>query len=163
MASTSKRSLLEGLRHAVHGLRAPFACRSTLAPEQPVTVCFPDNTQIAVLRARDTFEQQRLLRPLVERCTVAAFGMGRKTRYDRNIRDASRSRLKVAPFQSFTSTPLRQAYLNRSVESWRHICPTRSPQSIRGQEQFIRLNQQSALTFVPPTQRSGFSAVSTPG
>jgi hypothetical protein len=72
----------------VHGLRAPFTCGGTLVPEQPVTLCFPDNTQIAVLRAKDTCEQERLLQPLVERCTVAAFGMGRKTRYDRTVRDA---------------------------------------------------------------------------
>src|SRR3984893_16995572 len=92
MASTSntnlERALLEGLQHAVHGLRAPFTCGGTLVPEQPVTLCFSDNTQIAVLRARDTFEQEQTLRPLVERCSVAAFGMGRKTRYDRTVRDA---------------------------------------------------------------------------
>src|SRR5438445_12077736 len=80
--------MLEGLRHAVHGLRAPFTCGGTLVPEQAVTLCFPDNTQIALLCAKDTFEQERLLRPLVERCTAAAFGMGRKTRYDRTVRDA---------------------------------------------------------------------------
>src|SRR6266700_967428 len=92
MASTSntnhERALLEGLQHAVHGLRAPFTCGGTLVPEQPVTLCFRDKTQIPVLRARDTFEQERLLRPLVERCATAAFGMGRKTRYDRTVRDA---------------------------------------------------------------------------
>src|SRR5437667_1900167 len=92
MASTSgtkhERALLEGLHHAVHGLRAPFTCGGTLVPEQPVTICFSDNTQIAVLRARDSFEQERLLRPLVERGAVAAFGVGRKTRYDRTVRDA---------------------------------------------------------------------------
>lgn len=79
---------MEGLRHAVHGLRAPFTCGGTLVPAQVVTLCFPDNTQIAVHRAKDTFEQEQLLRPLVERCTAAAFGMGRKTRYDRTVRDA---------------------------------------------------------------------------
>jgi len=92
MASTNitkhERVLLEGLHHAVHGLRAPFTCGGTLVPEQPVTLCFSDNTRIAVLPARDTFEQERLLRPLVERCAAAAFGMGRKTRYDRTVRDA---------------------------------------------------------------------------
>src|SRR5258708_5212586 len=92
MASTSsakhERALLEDLHHAVHGLRAPFACGGTVVPEQPVTLCFSDNTQIPVLRARDTFEQERLLRPLVERCAAAAFGMGRKTQYDRTVRDA---------------------------------------------------------------------------
>lgn len=92
MASTSStkyaRELLGGFRHAVHGLRAPFTCGGTLVPAQAVTLCFPDNTQIAVQRAKDTFEQEQLLRPLVERCTGAAFGMGRKTRYDRTVRDA---------------------------------------------------------------------------
>jgi hypothetical protein len=92
MARTSntnhERELLEGLHHAVHGLRAPFTCGGTLVPEQPVTICFPDKTQIPVLPARDTFHQERLLRPLVERCAVAAFGMGRKTRYDPAVRDA---------------------------------------------------------------------------
>ena len=57
-------------------------------PEQAVTLRFPDNAQIAVLRAKDTFEQERLLQSLVERCSAAAFGMGRKTRYYRTVRDA---------------------------------------------------------------------------
>ena len=129
MASTSntnhERALLEGLQHAVHGLRAPFTCGGTLVPEQPVTLCFRDKTKIPVLRARDTFEQERLLRPLVERCATAAFGMGRKTRYDRTVRDALqiKARLSVAPFPSFTSTPPRRVSLNRSVASWRHRRP----------------------------------------
>src|SRR5580693_6434887 len=82
------RAMLEGLRHAVHGLRGPFACGGTLVPDEPVTLHFRDNTQIPVLRATDTFEQEQILRPLVERCTAAAFGAGRKTRYDRTVRDA---------------------------------------------------------------------------
>src|SRR5437016_10291561 len=92
MASAGKtkheQALLEGLRHAVHGLRAPFTCGGTLVLEQPVTLCFPDNTQVRVLRAKDTFEQGQLLRSLVERCAPAAFGMGRKTGYDHAVRDA---------------------------------------------------------------------------
>src|ERR1700683_1894304 len=82
------RALLERLRHAVHGLPGPFASGGTLVPEETVTLRFPDNTQIPVVRATDTFEQDRLRRPLVERCEAAAFGMGRKTRYDRTVRDA---------------------------------------------------------------------------
>jgi len=92
MASTGgtkhERALIEGLQHAVHGLRAPFTCGGTLVPEQPVTLRFRDKTEMPVLRARNTFEQQQLLDPLVRRCSAAAFGMGRKTRYDRNVRDA---------------------------------------------------------------------------
>ena len=64
MASTGstkhERALSEGLQHAVHGLRAPFTCGGTLVHEQAVTLCFPDNTQIAVLRAKDTFELKAL-------------------------------------------------------------------------------------------------------
>src|SRR5438094_6752617 len=92
MASTGstkhERALSEGLRHAVHGLRAPFACGGTLVPEQAITVCFPDKTRIPVLRARNTFEQEQLLQPLVKRCEAAPFGLGRKTRHDRTVRDA---------------------------------------------------------------------------
>src|SRR5215467_12871774 len=66
--------------------RSRAAVRS--CPNSRSPLCFPDNTQIAVLRAKATFEQERLLGPLVERCSVAAFGMGRKTRYDRTVRDA---------------------------------------------------------------------------
>jgi hypothetical protein len=48
MASTSnanhQRALLEDLQHAVHGLHAPFTCGGTIAPEQPVILCFPDKT-----------------------------------------------------------------------------------------------------------------------
>jgi hypothetical protein len=40
-----------------------------------------------------------------------------------------RSRLKVALFLSLTSTPRRPACLNRSVASWYHTFPSRSPQS----------------------------------
>jgi hypothetical protein len=59
-------ALFEGLRHAVHGLRAPFTYDGTLVPEQPVTLRFPDNTQVPVLCAKDAFEQERLLQSLVE-------------------------------------------------------------------------------------------------
>ena len=121
MASTTntnhERALLEDLRHAVHGLRAPFTCGGTLVPEQPVTLCFPDSTQIPVLRARDTFEQERLLRPLVERCAVAAFGIGRKTRYDRTVRDALQIKAEGDAFSVLHFDP--------ATASWRHRFPTR--------------------------------------
>jgi len=117
MASTSKknheRALLEGLRHAVHGLRAPFTCGGTLVPEQPVTLCFPDKTQIPVLRARDTFEQERLLGPLVERCAVAGFGMGRKTRYDRAVRDALQIKAEGGAFSVLHFDPAAAGILEQ--------------------------------------------------
>ena len=81
-------ALLEDLRYAVHGLCAPFACGGTLVPDQPLTLCFQDQTQLPVLRAPRVFEQEQLLQPLVRRCTPAAFGQGRRTRYDRSVRNA---------------------------------------------------------------------------
>ena len=102
MASTTitkyERELLEGLRHTVHGLRAPFGCGGALVPERPVTLCFPGHIEIAVQRAKDPFEQERILDPLVKRCTAAAFGVGRKTRYDRAVRDALQIRAEGGAF-----------------------------------------------------------------
>jgi hypothetical protein len=108
-----ERALLEGLRHAVHGVRAPFTCGGTLVPEQPVTLCFSDSTQIAVLRAKDAFEQQRLLRPLVERCTVAGFGMGRKTRYNRAVRDALQIKAEGGAFSVLHFDPAAAGILEQ--------------------------------------------------
>jgi hypothetical protein len=108
-----ERALLEGLRHAVHGLRAPFTCGGTVVPEQPVTLSFPDNTQIAVLRAKDTFEQERLLHPLVERCSVAAFGVGRRTRYDRTVRDALQIKAEGGAFSVLHFDPAATGILEQ--------------------------------------------------
>jgi hypothetical protein len=83
-----ERTLLEDLRHAIHDLRVPFACGGTLVPTQPVTLSFADTVLIPVLRAKNTYDQERLLQPLVDRCQAAPFGIGRKTRYDRTVRDA---------------------------------------------------------------------------
>jgi hypothetical protein len=117
MASAGKtkheRALLEGLRHAVHGLRAPFTCGGTLVLEQPVTLCFADNTQVRVMRAKDTFEQERLLRSLVERCAPAAFGMGRKTRYDRAVRDALQIKAEGGAFSVLHFDPAAAGVLEQ--------------------------------------------------
>jgi hypothetical protein len=92
MASGKKtnheQSLLEGLRYAVHGLDAPFACGGAFVPKHPVAIRFPDKTQIAVERAKNTIEQEQLLRPLVARCKPAPFGKGQQTLYDRSVREA---------------------------------------------------------------------------
>jgi hypothetical protein len=111
--TTHERALLEGLNHAVHGLRAPFACGGTLVPEQPVTLCFPDKTQIPVLRAKDPFEQARLLQPLVERCRAAPFGIGRKTRYDRTVRDAHQIKAEGGAFSVLHFDPAAAGILEQ--------------------------------------------------
>ena len=79
-------------------------------PDQPLTLCFQDKTQIPVLRAPRVFEQEQLLQPLVQRCTPAPFGKGRRTRYDRSVRNPSSSRPRAAPSPFCTSTPKRRAF-----------------------------------------------------
>ncbi len=108
-----ERALLEDLRHAVHGLRAPFACGGTFVPEQPVTLCFPDQTRIPVLRAKETYEQERLLQPLVKRCGAAPFGMGRKTRYDRTVRDALQIKAEGGAFSVLNLDPAAAGILEQ--------------------------------------------------
>ncbi len=108
-----ERALLEDLRHAIHGLRAPFACGGTFVPEQPVTLCFSDKTQIPVLRAKETFEQERLLQPLVDRCRAAPFGMGRKTRYDRAVRDALQIKAEGGAFSVLNFDPAAAGILEQ--------------------------------------------------
>src|SRR5882724_1350582 len=98
-------ALLEELRYAVHGLDAPFACGGTLVPDQPLTLCFPDETQLPVLRAPRVFEQEQLLQPLVRRCTPASFGQGRRTRYDRGVRHAPYSQKTRNQFDSSVYDP----------------------------------------------------------
>src|ERR1700683_4718816 len=115
LASNTKHeeALLEGLHRAVHGLRAPFTCGGTLVPERPVTLGFPDKTQIPVLRAADTVEQERLLRPLGERCEVAAFGLGRKTRYDRTVRGALQLKAEGGAFSVLHFDPAATGVLEQ--------------------------------------------------
>jgi hypothetical protein len=112
-STSHERALLEGLRHAVHGLRAPFACGGTLVPEQPVAIGFPDKTQIPVPRAKNSFEQEQLLRPLVARCKPAPFGMGRKTRYDRTVRDALQIKAEGGAFSVLHFDPAAAGILEQ--------------------------------------------------
>ncbi len=98
-------SLLEDLCYAVHGLCAPFACGGTLAPDQPLTLCFQDNTQLQVLRAPRVFEQVQLLQPLVKRCTPAPFGKGRQTRYDRSVHNALQLKAEGSAFTVLNFDP----------------------------------------------------------
>ncbi|MCI0390725.1 MAG: hypothetical protein MOB07_18415 [Acidobacteria bacterium] len=74
-------------------------------PEQPVTLCFPDKAQIPVLRAKNPFEQERLLQPLIKRCGAAPFGMGRKTRFDRTVRDALQIKAEGGAFSVLNFDP----------------------------------------------------------
>jgi hypothetical protein len=86
--SRKAQSTLEDLRLAIHGVTAPFSCAGTCVPDTPVTIIFPDQARFEVTRAKDAFEQKHGLKPLLEHCKPAPFGDGKKTRYDRTVRDA---------------------------------------------------------------------------
>jgi len=86
--SNKTRTTVESLQLAIHGVTAPFSCEGTFVPDNPVTLIFKDRTRFEVIRATSTFEQKRVLNPLLEHCKPAAFGDGKKTRYDRTVRDA---------------------------------------------------------------------------
>jgi hypothetical protein len=86
--SRNSQSTLENLRLAAHGVTAPFSCQGSCVPEKPVILVFRDSTRFEVTRAKDAFEQVKGLKPLLEHCKPAPFGDGKKTRYDRRVRDA---------------------------------------------------------------------------
>src|SRR4051794_29725243 len=86
--SRKTQSRLEDLRLALHGVTSPFSCEGTFVPDKPVTFVFKDHTRFEVNRAKSAFDQKEELKPLLERCKPAPFGDGKKTRYDRTVRDA---------------------------------------------------------------------------
>jgi len=106
-------SMLESLRYAAHGINAPFACGGALVPKRPVSIHFPDKTQITVSRAKGTYEQEQLLQPLIARCRPAAFGKGRKTLYDRSIRDALQIKAENGAFSVLNFDPAKEGILER--------------------------------------------------
>jgi hypothetical protein len=79
---------LENLRLAIHGVTAPFWCDGTFVPDKPVTLVFRDGARFEVVRAKSDFDQENELNPLLDQCKPAPFGEGKKTRYDRRVRDA---------------------------------------------------------------------------
>src|SRR5437868_8788475 len=86
--SQKAQTTLEHLRLALHGVTSPFSCAGTFVPEKQVAIVFKDKTRVEVVRAKSSFEQERELGPLLEHCKPAPFGDGKKTRYDRRVRDA---------------------------------------------------------------------------
>ncbi len=86
--SKNAQTALENLRLAIHGVTSPFSCEGTFVPDKPVTFVFKDQTRFEVTRAKSPFDQKNELKPLLEHCKPAPFGDGKKTRYDRTVRDA---------------------------------------------------------------------------
>jgi hypothetical protein len=86
--SEKAQGATERLRLAIHGVTTPFCCDGTCNPDKPVTLVFSDGARFEVVRAKSDFDQEGALRPLLERSKQAPFGKGKKTRYDRRVRDA---------------------------------------------------------------------------
>jgi hypothetical protein len=86
--SKRAQSTLENLCLAIHGVTSSFSCEGTCVPKNAVTFIFRDQTRFEVTRAKSEFEQKNELKQLLEHCKPAPFGDGKKTRYDRNVRDA---------------------------------------------------------------------------
>jgi hypothetical protein len=86
--SKKARTTLEDLRLAIHGVTSPFSCAGTFIPDKPVALIFKDQTRFEVIRAISAFDQKSELKPLLDHCKPAPFGEGKKTRYDRRVRDA---------------------------------------------------------------------------
>ena len=53
-----------------------------------MTFVLKDRIRFEVIRAKSDFDQKHHLKPLLEHCEPAPFGDGKKTRYDRTVRDA---------------------------------------------------------------------------
>ena len=96
--SRKAQSTLESMRLAIHGVTAPFSCEGTCVPDKPVTFVFRDRTRFEVIRAKSAFDQKNELKPLLEHCKPAPFGDGKKTRYDRLVRDALQLEAKGGGF-----------------------------------------------------------------
>jgi len=87
MSETMEASL-EKLQLAIHGISAPFWCAGACDPDKPVTLVLKGGFQFEVVRAKDDYEQESQVDPLVTRAKPAPFGIGKITRFDRTVRDA---------------------------------------------------------------------------
>lgn len=86
MAKTT--SSLDNLRFAIHGVSAPFFCGGSYLPPRPIQFTFKDGSRFEVVRAKNMYEQLSQVKPLLDHCGPAPFGDGKRTRYDRKVRDA---------------------------------------------------------------------------
>jgi hypothetical protein len=82
------QTTLENLRLAIHGVTSPFSSEGTFVPDKPVTFVLKGQTRFEVVRAESPYVQKNELKLLLEHCEPAPFGDGKKTRYDRSVRDA---------------------------------------------------------------------------
>lgn len=109
----SETSTLEQLRLAIHGVTAPFSVHGTVILEEPVRLVFQDNTQLEIKREADPHLQEEGLAPLLDRCSPAPFGDGKKTRHDRMVRDALQLNAEGGAFRIEGFDPVAAGLLRR--------------------------------------------------
>jgi hypothetical protein len=66
-----------------------------------------------VARAENTYDQQQLLRPLLARCEPAPFGKGRRTLYDRSVREARQLKAEKGAFSVLHFDPAEAGILEQ--------------------------------------------------
>jgi len=105
--------MLQDLADAFHGVASPFACGGSIRLDEPVALEFPDGGVVTVepgegrrFRSDDNAE-------LIARCSPARFGQGRRTRYDRKVRDALQLNAEGGAFSVRHFDPARDGVLEQ--------------------------------------------------
>lgn len=115
-----QQAVLEELSNLVHGISAPFVCSGTLVPEAPVTIRFKDGTRVPFTRLERLADPHAALEPLLARCTPAPFGKGKKTLYNRRVRDALQLKAEGGAFSVLHFDPATSGVLETIR---RQLCP----------------------------------------
>jgi Domain of unknown function (DUF6398) len=115
-----ERELIEELGNLVHGIAAPFVCGGSVQPEAPVTLRFKDGTEVAISRLEQNANERAALEPLLAQCAQAPYGKGRRTLYDRRVRDALQLRAEGGAFSVLHFDPVTSGVLE---EVQQRLCP----------------------------------------
>ncbi len=110
--SEHEAAILDELERLAHGISAPFVCGGAVVPAAPVSLRFKDGAELAVSRQANVLEQAKALESLVARCGMAPFGFGRRTLYNRTVRDALQLKAADGVFAVQNFDPLRSGILD---------------------------------------------------
>jgi hypothetical protein len=88
MATRTPAALIADLADAVHGISSPFVCGGSLLLQRPVSLVLAGGNRFTPAPAPREHDQELANEPLVRASAPARFGKGRRTRYDRAVRDA---------------------------------------------------------------------------
>ncbi len=115
-----QQAAIEELSNLVHGISSPFVCSGTFVPEAPVTLRFKDGTKVPIKRLERLDSPHAALEPLLARCSPAPFGKGRKTLYNRRVRDALQLKAEGGVFSVLHFDPAASGVLEAIH---RQLCP----------------------------------------